>query len=104
MLDNILVTHAYNSILIDLYHIAGLPHPVTLQELCVCVIKEKDATLTITELKTFCQGMFLEGATKFDGVPEKFVFLDSFPLLSTGKVSRKAVEKVAVEYFKMYSN
>ncbi|XP_059151780.1 2-succinylbenzoate--CoA ligase-like [Physella acuta] len=59
--------------------IVGLPHPVTSQELCVCVIKEKDAILTLAELETFCRGMFLPGATKFDGVPEKFVFMDSFP-------------------------
>ncbi|XP_059157071.1 uncharacterized protein LOC131941677 [Physella acuta] len=84
--------------------VVGLPHPLTIQELCVCVIKEKDATLTLADLKNFCQGIFLEGATKFDGVPEKFVFMESFPLLSSGKVSRKAVEKEAVEYFKMYSN
>ncbi|XP_059157078.1 2-succinylbenzoate--CoA ligase-like [Physella acuta] len=83
--------------------VVGLPHPVTIQEICVCVIKEKDATLTLADLKNFCQGIFLEGATKFDGVPEKFVFMESFPLLSTGKVSRKATERMAAEYFKAYS-
>ncbi|XP_059151779.1 2-succinylbenzoate--CoA ligase-like [Physella acuta] len=74
--------------------IVGLPHPVTSQELCVCVIKEKDATLTLAELETFCRGMFLPGATKFDGVPERLanIILFGYPKLCGHLIKRPKVK------------
>ncbi|XP_059163613.1 2-succinylbenzoate--CoA ligase-like [Physella acuta] len=83
--------------------IVGLPHPEATQELCVCVVKERDATLTYAELKDFCQAMFLDGALNFACVPDKFVIMDGFPLLPSGKVNRKEVEKLATEHFKTKS-
>ncbi|XP_059166142.1 2-succinylbenzoate--CoA ligase-like [Physella acuta] len=83
--------------------VVGIPHPVKFQEICVCVIKEKNSNLTAGDLEEFCNKIFTKIAGNDDGLPKKFFFLDTFPQTSTGKHSRKALEKLASEYFQNLS-
>ncbi|XP_052759945.1 uncharacterized protein LOC128202831 [Mya arenaria] len=76
-----------------------VPDPVFYQVVCACVIKQDGSDLTEETLRRFCEDYHNDRPGVFTVLPKFYMFLDEFPLLSSGKLSRKDLKKLAQERF-----
>ena len=65
---------------------------------CACVKPDKMATITVENLRQFCDETWTETATAtgFSLKPRYIVIKDEFPVNSSGKLDRKALARAVV--------
>ncbi|XP_035673475.1 medium-chain acyl-CoA ligase ACSF2, mitochondrial-like [Branchiostoma floridae] len=74
--------------------VVGVPDPALVEEICACIILKKGQTSHPQEMKEFSEKHGLID----DYCPEYVIFVDSFPVTSTGrKFDRKKLRDVAIE-------
>jgi fatty-acyl-CoA synthase len=69
----------------------GVPNTRLGQVVCACVLPKKGISLSESDIKKFCDEMFLEKSTAF-GVsvkPMYYIIIDKVPLTATGKIDRR---------------
>ncbi|WAR13789.1 ACSF2-like protein [Mya arenaria] len=74
-----------------------VPDPVFYQVVCAYVIKQDGSDLTEETLRRFCEDYHNDRPGVFTVLPTFYMFLDEFPLLLSGKLSRKDLNKLAQE-------
>ncbi|XP_019641502.1 PREDICTED: acyl-CoA synthetase family member 2, mitochondrial-like [Branchiostoma belcheri] len=90
MVEQVLLTHPK---VFDV-KVVGVPDPASVEEICACIILKKDQTSNLQEMREFSE---IHGLVD-DFCPEYVIFMDSFPLTSSGqKVDRKKLRDVAIE-------
>ncbi|CAL1542124.1 unnamed protein product [Lymnaea stagnalis] len=79
--------------------IVGIPHPDIAQEICACVVRSKNSNLSEEDLIAFCETLYVKAipAERFKAF--KILFLDSFPLNANGKIMRRELRDLAIDYF-----
>ncbi|KAL4227327.1 Acyl-CoA synthetase member 2 mitochondrial [Mactra antiquata] len=77
--------------------VVPVPDETAYQDLCACIIKKAGSNLQESNLREFCARIHADKPGIFTVLPKYYIFCDTFPETSTGKVSRKALEKMAVE-------
>ncbi|CAH1273852.1 ACSF2 [Branchiostoma lanceolatum] len=74
--------------------VTGVPDPISVEEVCACVILKEGQTTDSQELKKFCAEIEMVPIDR----PGYLVFMDAFPLTSTQcKVDRKRLRLIAME-------
>ncbi|WAR07634.1 YNGI-like protein [Mya arenaria] len=71
--------------------IVPVPDQTYYQQLCACIVKQKDYSLTEEQLRNFCVTFHNDKPRLFTVLPKFYLFFDKFPQTLTGKVSRKAL-------------
>ncbi|CAH1790849.1 unnamed protein product [Owenia fusiformis] len=77
----------------------GVPDPRLFEEVCACILPESGMTLTIDDIKAWCDGLY-DSKVSADGLgsrPKYFIILEEFPLLSNGKVDRVTLKMNAAK-------
>lgn len=89
-----------------LLHVAVVPVPDRrlYEEVCLCFVPEKkeDVTVTVNDVKRFCEEHF-EVRQSADGLGEKptyFLQFESFPMLTTGKPNKRKIKLEAEKRIK----
>ncbi|XP_059161673.1 uncharacterized protein LOC131944839 [Physella acuta] len=80
-------------------YVVGIPNTTAAEDVCICVVPKKDSSLTVDDLKSYFDAMFVGGVAISDFNTGKFYITNSFPVNSTGKVARKILRKMACEHF-----
>ena len=77
----------------------GVPDPRLHQVVCACVIPQPDSSLTVENLKKFCDDTFLEESTAggLSFKPKHYLILPELPLTSSGKIDRRRIGIIAKE-------
>ncbi|KAJ8936154.1 hypothetical protein NQ318_010565 [Aromia moschata] len=71
-------------------HVIGLPNERLGEEVCACVRVKENCTLTLEELRSFCQGQIASFK-----IPSALEIIESFPVTTSGKIQKfKLIEKV----------
>lgn len=72
--------------------VIGIPDELYGEQICACIVFKKGADLTSDKLRSF-----LEPYLSAFKVPRYFVFLPSFPMSATGKLSVKDIQQLAMD-------
>ncbi|XP_053378453.1 3-[(3aS,4S,7aS)-7a-methyl-1,5-dioxo-octahydro-1H-inden-4-yl]propanoyl:CoA ligase-like [Mercenaria mercenaria] len=83
--------------------IVPVPDDIYYQVLCACVVKKTDRDVTEEELRTCCVNFHADKPGLFTVLPKFYLFLESFPETSTGKLDHRELEKIATQRFKSIS-
>lgn len=75
--------------------IVPIPDDVAYQEMCACVIRKPGSDVQEGVLRAFCESIHADKPGLFTILPKYYMFCDEFPETSTGKISRKDLEKIA---------
>lgn len=73
--------------------VVPVPDDILVERACAVVILEPGATLTLSELAEFLQGM---GVTKHKW-PERLIVVEEFPMTLTGKIQKNVLLEVALQ-------
>ncbi|XP_035673568.1 medium-chain acyl-CoA ligase ACSF2, mitochondrial-like [Branchiostoma floridae] len=74
--------------------VVGVPDPVSVEEVCACVIMKEGQTADSQEMRKSC----VEIGIVPEEMPGYFLFMDEFPMTSTRhKVDRKKLRLIAME-------
>ena len=76
-----------------------VPHEVLYQVVCACVILEDGSDVTEKSLRAFCDDVHNDKPGLFTVLPKYYMFMEDFPVTSTGKTSRRELTKIAMEKF-----
>ncbi|HEV2371749.1 MAG TPA: long-chain fatty acid--CoA ligase [Streptosporangiaceae bacterium] len=87
-LEEVLLTHSE----VSLAAVVGVPHPSHGEEVKAFVVRTPGATITETELITWCKGYM--AAYKYPRIVE---FRDSFPMTATGKILKRELIAQSME-------
>ncbi|XP_045163725.2 uncharacterized protein LOC123528048 [Mercenaria mercenaria] len=74
-----------------------VPDEVLYQAVCACVIKKPGCDITEEKLRSCCEEFHADKPGLFTVLPKYYIFLDRFPLLSSGKVNRVELKRNANE-------
>ncbi|CAH1776501.1 unnamed protein product [Owenia fusiformis] len=80
--------------------VIGVSDPRLFEELCACLIPEKDCNLTEEEIRQWCDSVFSDD--NLDGLssaPKYFIFLEKCPVKPNGKTDTLALKELAKEKF-----
>ena len=69
------------------------------QVLCVCVQPTEGSTVTEEDVRKFCERIHNDKPGIVTVLPKFYLFMNSFPVTTTGKTSRKDLERIAAERF-----
>lgn len=72
--------------------VIGIPDELYGEQICACIVFKKGADLTSDKLRSF-----LEPYLSAFKLPRYFVFLPSFPMSATGKLSIKDIQQLAMD-------
>ncbi|KAL4220836.1 hypothetical protein ACF0H5_019104 [Mactra antiquata] len=75
--------------------IVPIPDEVLYQVLCACVLTQPDVDVTEEQVRKQCEEFHADKRGLFTVLPKFFIFFNEFPMLRTGKVNRKELEKIA---------
>ena len=79
--------------------IVPVSDPVYYQVMCACIRRGRDSSVTEETLTEFCKTVHNDKPGLFTVLPKFYMFLESFPETSTGKTSRKELERIANKTF-----
>jgi fatty-acyl-CoA synthase len=76
----------------------GIPHEVLQEEVCVCVVPKPKISLTVEEIRQYCEETFLvSDVGKRPLLPDYILIFQTFPIGSTGKIDRKKIRELAID-------
>lgn len=73
-------------------YVVGVPDKFYGEEIMAFVRRQTGSNLSETDIKTYCKGKLASNK-----IPEYIIFLEQFPLSSTGKVLKSALRRMAME-------
>ena len=79
--------------------IVPIPDDINYQVLCACAVTKKESDVTVDRLREFCESVHNDKPGLFTVLPKFYIILDSLPETESGKLSRKALEKMMREKF-----
>lgn len=84
---------------VDQVFAVGVPDPRLYQVVCACVLPKPDVTLTVEDLKKFCDETFVDVSTAVgvSSKPRYYVIMNEVPLTRSGKIDRRTVSIRAQE-------
>ena len=81
--------------------VVGVPDQRLYEKICACIILKEgnhgNAESLRPEFHEWCEDKFVVSSIGLTVKPHYFVFVDSFPLTRTGKLSRKLVREAAIK-------
>ena len=77
-----------------------VPHNILFQAVCACVILDKGSDVTEEKLRNYLESVHNDKPRLFTVLPTYYMFMDRFPELQTGKISRKELAEKACDYLK----
>ena len=69
--------------------VVGVPDPAWGEIVCACVVAENGWELTADDVRDFCRGRIAHYK-----VPERVVFVESFPMTVTGKIQKNVLREI----------
>ncbi|CAH1774020.1 unnamed protein product [Owenia fusiformis] len=86
-LETVIATHPS----VESVCVVGVPDERLYEEICACIVVKAGATLTAEDMTSWCDEVFAAEGTA-DGMsmaPKYFIFVDSLPVATIGKIDRK---------------
>jgi len=75
--------------------------PEYYQVICACVILKPNAKTTEDAIRQFLEDLHNDKSRMFTVLPKFYMFVDSFPETTTGKTSKKEIQRMAEQRFVM---
>ena len=76
--------------------VVPIPHDTLYQVICTCFIAKPDSDVDEEKLREYCEDVHSDKPRLFTVLPQYYLKFESFPLISTGKPSRKLLTEKAV--------